>query len=153
MNKKSMSISIVLLVIMTLVLVGVSLTYFIIKENNNQQLLQVSSSIDYLSIEESHLDITLDKLFLESVVGIKTLDSKQIFIDRLNENIPKYQDYYFLKNLNSIKEQVKEENIEINTEGINWKVEFIIESVKNNPKNTLNANYLYSRKFEKVFKV
>ena len=62
-NKRAMSIPIVLLVILTLVLITVSLFYFVIKEKGIEETMLVIGVIDSVYIEEAQLNYYLKEIF------------------------------------------------------------------------------------------
>lgn len=147
-----MSISIVLLVIFTLVLVITSTAYFVVKlVSNDNEVLSVPSDLDYIYVEESYLDFYLQQLFDISSKEIQYETGKAIFISNLNKYLPNYNDYYILKNLNQIKNQINENNVQLTKEKLVWNVSLLLQS--EDSKKGIFIEYNYKRNFEKAFKV
>lgn len=148
MNKKSMSISIMLLVVLTLVTVGVSLTYFVLSDKKINYSLKIPNQIDSVYSEEAYLNFYLKDLFKKASSDLKLNDEKQVFIDKINENLKDYNDPYLIKNMGQITNQLKEENIEITKEKLIWKIEFVLEDKS---QEAIEIKYNYKKEFEKKF--
>ncbi|MEK6872987.1 MAG: hypothetical protein AABW90_03165 [Nanoarchaeota archaeon] len=115
MNKKAVSISILLLVISTLILSITSLSYLIIKNRDIKKTIVVSSEIDKLYLKESLLNFYLDDIFEKAVNEFNYVNGKQIFIDNFRKELEKYKDKNGLYPMSELKqaESINEENLDL----------------------------------------
>lgn len=87
MNKKGMSISIVLLVVMTLILVCLAMYYFIISDKNRENLFNAPGGIDPVYTIAGGFNFYLDSAFLKASDGFKFEDGGIRFVERFNNEL------------------------------------------------------------------
>ena len=92
MNKKAVSISILLLVVSVLILSITSLSYLSIKNKDIKKTFGVSSEIDKLYLKESLLNFYLDDIFEKSARDFNYVNGKRVFIDNFMRELENYKD-------------------------------------------------------------
>jgi len=152
-NKKSMSISIVILVIATLVLTIVSLFAFNIRGDN------ISARISLANLDNVYVVEDLVNFYVYEMIenSIEEGMSEEKFIENLKTEFNKYKqgDDFVLEELRQIEFQINKENIEIKEiNGINKKVSIILEisileSILDNNQEVIFVTYDYKKTFEK----
>jgi len=90
MNKKGVSIPILLLVISCLIITAISLTYFIIKDRDIDEGNRISTEIDVVYLEQMLLNFYLQDVFDKSLIGFN--GNKQDFLNSFRIELLKYKD-------------------------------------------------------------
>jgi len=159
MNKKAVSLPILLLVITSLVLSIISLTYFIIKENNVHEIISISSQLDQIYLNELLLNFYVQDVFDNSVVGINPNSGKQAFIDNFRGELVNYKDKnsrYPVDELALVELKILEDNIidsvELNEEKLIFRLPLTIRTGYTSAEDDISLSYDYIKEFEKVFK-
>ena len=167
MNNKAVSLPILLLVITSLVLSIISLTYFIIKENNIHEIISVSSQLDQIYLKELLLNFYVQDVFDKSVVGIRAASStskdvetaKIAFIDNFRKELVNYKDKnsrYPVDELALVELKILEDNIidsvELNEEKLIFRLPLTIRTGYTSAEDDISLSYDYIKEFEKVFK-
>ena len=155
-NKKAMSIAIVFLVLLSLTLMTTILFYLNAEKENTKEKIFLFNTMDQIHFDTNLINYYIQKIFDESTKDFKSTDSKSKFITQFLNNLTRYKNLegnYLIKEFEQIKEQIKEENIELTSEKLILKINIDLEkSVKIKNKEALNIKYNYSKIFEKVFK-
>jgi hypothetical protein len=150
MNKKSMSISVLLLVMLTIILIGASIIIFIVKDKNISSSMDLSNNIDRTHIKEVKLNYYLNEIFDNSVKEFKFEQGKDVLISNLKKELNKHKTtsgYYYTEGLEQVESQLN--NVDLTKEKISLLLNFNIKS--NNSE--LNIDYNFNTKLEKIFKV
>lgn len=156
MNKKAMSIPIVLLVILTLILIVTSLFYFNIKQKDVKETMMIPDEIDKVYIKQVQLNYYLDDIFDRSTKDFELGDGKQAFIENYTKELSRYKvnGNWIMDELGQVESQIVENNVELNETAIILKLSLEILGEKEiDGKEVINIKYNYDRKFEKVFKL
>lgn len=155
MNKKAVSISILLLVISSLILSITSLSYFSIKNRDIKKTIGVSNEIDKLYLKESLLSFYLDDVFEKTVKDFNYVNGKQVFIDNFKKELEKYKDKNGLYPMTELKqaESISEENLELLNDKLVLRLKLELKEVyvKEYDESGIFI-YSYEKEFEKVFK-
>ena len=147
MNKKAMSIPIVLLVILTLILITVSLFYFNIKQKNVKETITIPNEIDRVYASELQLNYHLQEIFDNATRNFKFEDGKQKFIDDFKIRLEKYD---FIENKEEIKLQIVDENIELILDKITLTLNIGLSKKQEvDGKEIINIEHNYEKSFEK----
>mgnify|MGYP001595905303 FL=1 len=158
MNKKAVSISILLLVVSSLILSITSLSYFSIKNRDIKKTIGVSSEIDKLYLKESLLNFYLrdvfEKAVMESSISSDIETSKNVFIDNFRKELEKYKDKNGLYPMTELKqaESIGEESLELSEDKLVLRLNLELKEVyvKEYDENGVFI-YDYEKEFEKVF--
>jgi len=159
-NKKGgMSVSIALLVLATLVLSCFSLLMFYLREKNLQETIYISSLEDIYSKEEQ-INFYINKAMGSAAEGSKNPEfSEAYFIINFLAEISEYklENGFVVPELEQLKNQINEENIEYNAESKIVSADFeimledkIVVKEKKENKELFSASYAYKKKFEKA---
>ena len=155
LNKKAMSIPIVLLVILTLILVTVNITYFILREGGIQKTINVPSAMDSLYVKEAQINYRLQDVFDKATEDFKVKEGKEVFIENFKTELGKYKrDWDFIVVLDDVESQLTEDNINLTNKSLVLKLDIqlgMTHLIKG--REVLDINYFYIKKFEKIFKV
>lgn len=92
MNKKAISISLLLLALSSLVLSSVSITYFIVRDKDAHDVFVASNQIGDFYRAEAVFNHHLDNLFAKAVDDFDFSQGKQGFIDNYRKEMEEYQD-------------------------------------------------------------
>lgn len=155
MNKKAVSISILLLVISSLILSITSLSYLSIKNKDVKRTIGVSGEIDKLYLKESLLNFYLEDIFEKAVKDFNYLNGKRAFIDNFRKELERYKDKNGLYPINELKqvENISEENLELSENRLGLKLNLELKEVYvDNYDEGGVFTYNYEKDFEKVFK-
>jgi hypothetical protein len=161
-NKKASSISIVLLVMLTLLVISVSLFYFMLSKKDIDKKVYISSLIDSVYIKEEILNYEVQNILENSCKDYTIEDGKSAFISEFSDELDKYKNStggYYIPELKQAEEQLKEENIELIQSSNGEPNKLILKIVFTLGKSQVKAgfdefkvDYFYTKEFEKVFK-
>jgi len=156
MNKKAMSIPILLLLILTLVLIVTTLFYFNIKQKDVKDTILIPDEVDRVYVKGIQINYYLQDIFDNSVKDFKFEDGKQVFIGNFKKELERYKkdESFIMNELSQVENQIVEDNIELNEEKVvlNLYLE-ILGGKEIDGKKVINIKYNYDKKFEKVFKL
>ncbi len=155
MNKKAISIAIFVLVISSLLLSIISLTFFYIKNNKIDTTIKVFNEMDKVYFKELLTNFYLQDIFDKAVEGVEVGGSKQVFIDNFNKELEDYKDKnerYPIQGLEFIGKQVLPENIELSNEKLVLKLRLTITKSYVSKDESGSFTYHYEKEFQKVFK-
>lgn len=147
-NRKAMSISIVLLVILTLILVTLSIGYFIVSQNKVSEILTVPSAIDSVYADSIFFNFYLDTIFDRASKDFQFKDGKGKFIEKFNEEISKTVFYSYYDNEISYS-SISEDKTELSENKLALSLDITI-SYKFNDKKGIGIEYNYKKIFEKI---
>lgn len=155
LNKKAVSISILLLVISALVISVIALTYFYTKNNDIRRVIRVSNKIDEIYVKESLLNFYLQDIFDKAVKGFDFSSGKQGFVDSFKKELNNYKDEngsYPIEELKQV-ESIGEEDVELLEEKLVLKLNLEIKNsyVEESYEGGMFV-YKYEKEFQKVFK-
>ncbi|MEK6830940.1 MAG: hypothetical protein AABX77_02830 [Nanoarchaeota archaeon] len=159
MNKKAISISILLLVISSLILSILSLAYFMTKNNDIKRTISFSNGIDEVYLKEDLLNFYLQDIFDKAVRDLEAIldsvDSGQAFINSFKKELNDYKDKngnYPMKELQQAENQISEENVELTDNKLVLKLHLEIKKSYISGEEGGTFTYNYEKQFEKVFK-
>jgi hypothetical protein len=160
-NKKASSISIVLLVMLTILIISISLVYFMFSKKETNKEVYISSLIDSISIKEGILNYEIQNILENSCKDYTIEDGKSVFISKFLDELNKYKNSsgsYYILELNQAEEQLKEENIELiqssNQEPNKLILKIVFTLGKSQVKDgfdVFKVNYTYTKEFSKGF--
>lgn len=150
MNKKGIAIAVLLMVLTSIFLSGLSLIYFFSVNNNIEERIDMHTAVDGLLIREKNIDVMLTDIFEKSVKDFNPADGEPIFLDNIKRELDFYKDKKgnVPSGLDSIYEQLKEGNVELTPE----KILFTVEIDFLEEKSDIKIDYRYIKRFEKIFK-
>jgi hypothetical protein len=152
LDKRAMSISIVLLVIMVFVIIGICLMYFILYVRDTGSTLHIPDKIDSLYTRQNYLDFYLKDIFEKSTKDFNFGNSKGEFIERFKNNLYSYKNKngnYDVIDLNLIQSQITEENVNLDNDKISLGLNIVLESGdENDVLVKYGYNYLIQKDFE-----
>ncbi len=154
MNKKAVSISILLLVVSVLILSITSLSYLSIKNKDIKKTFGVSSEIDKLYLKESLLNFYLDDIFEKSARDFNYVNGKRVFIDNFMRELENYKDKNGNYPIEELKqaESISEERLELSENKLILNLKLELKEVYVNNDESGVFTYNYEKRFEKVFK-
>lgn len=150
-NKRAMSISIVLLVIMVFVIVGVCLFYFIINERQVGSTIHIPDKIDSLYTRENYLNFYLEDIFEKSAKDFKNSDGASGFINKFKSNLNGYKDKagsYVISDISQVEAQINENSVQFTDNKLILTLNLKLED-KN--EEGITVKYSYLKVFEKNF--
>jgi hypothetical protein len=155
MNKKAMSISIILLVILTLILVTVNITYFLLRERNIQKTINMPAELEALHIKEAQINYRLQNIFDRATEDFKAKQGKGVFIKDFKKESERYRTEVPLVDImDQVDRQLAVENIKITNQSLIFELDITLNMAKwVDEKLVFDVEYTYTKKFEKVFKV
>ncbi len=158
-DKKGMSMAIIVLVVLTLILVVLTLTYFITSKQINVETLKVSESIESTYRTARYLDYEMSIVFLRASQNFTYAEGKSKFIEKFNEELNKYDDLknkeiwsdiaknQFYINFSSIDEG----RVELTPEKLVMMMDINITNKTALSEGLLGVKYNYRKIFEKKF--
>jgi hypothetical protein len=154
MNKKAMSIAIILLVVLTLILVTLSITYFILRERNLRETIHIPSELDALYARESEINFQLKRVFERATENFRREQGKDIFIRNFNSELDRYRESALSGVLSQIEIQLNPENVILTDESLILELDIQLTTSKSiKGREILDIDYNYTKRFEKIFKV
>jgi hypothetical protein len=146
MNKKAMSISIVLLVILTLILCIMTIAYFVINEKGTSGTLNVPSELDAVYSDANSFNFYFNSVFQKVAGEYKTSDGPVVFIARLNDELNKT---LFYPSGSSYIEysHLSESSVEIINSEIALNLDVFLTNNKNSVSDGFGISYGYSKRF------
>ncbi len=147
--KKSMSISIVALVILTLILTVLALYYFIISERQVSAVLNVPSEIDSIYDDSAYFNIYLTGMFDRAINGFKLEEGKGEFIERFKREVEKTLLYSKYGNTITYS-PIVEDSVELTKDRVVLNIDVTITNNVSGEKNKVLVKYNYRKTFEKV---
>jgi len=150
MNKKAMSISIVLLVALTLVLVIITLFYFVINEKGKSSILNIPTQIDSVYSDSDYFDFYFNNAFQKAADGIRPEEGADVFIQKLKDELNKT---LFFPAAGSYIEynHINESSVEISNNIIALNLDVDVINNKSLGSGELGIRYSYTKRFEKKF--
>lgn len=145
-NKKGMSISIVLLVVLTLILVFLTIGYFIVNQEERTSILSVPDTLDLVYNQETYLNFYLQNIFDKASGNFKFPEGKGVFIERFKNELLNLK----INGLENIENQINESNIDLTKDKLVLNLNLVLE--EKNEERGIEARYNYKKSFEKVFK-
>src|SRR3989344_9684166 len=91
MKNEAVSIPIILMVISSLILSIISLTYFVFKNNNTAEIIKISDELDQVYLEQALLNFYLQDVFDKAVENFNPSQGKPLFIDNFKKEYLKYK--------------------------------------------------------------
>ena len=150
LNKKAVSLSILLLTLSSLVLSGLSLFYFYSLNNEINEIIDLHTNIDKIYEKKDLVDFYVNDIFENCVKDFEITSSEQAFLENFKNTLKNYKDEngnYFVEELQQL-ESVNEENIDINENTLTLHLTISIKEEWPDIKTV----YVYEKRFEKVFK-
>jgi len=136
LNKKAVSLPILLLVLSSIILSGMALFYFnFIDKDASENLINknINDDIDNVYEKKDLLDFYINDIFETAARDFKKGTSNEIFLLNFKETLYQYKDKignYPLKELKQL-EKVNEENIQITVNSVILTVNIVIEEDDN----------------------
>ena len=152
MNKKSVSLPIVILVISMMVLLIFSLIIFYNREKEFKETIKLPEALDKFYVQKILIESNLEGVF-ESASD--NFVSKEKFIEKFKERLVFYENSegkYILNGFDGIKEQIIEENVELSQEKLVLKLNVFLEDNFIEEGYEVNMKYSYELALEKLFK-
>lgn len=152
MNKKSVSLPIVILVISMMVLLIFSLIIFYNREKEFKETIKLPEALDKFYVQKILIESNLEEVF-ESASD--DFVSKEKFIEKFKERLVFYENSegkYILNGFDGIKEQIIEENVELSQEKLVLKLNVFLEDNFIEEGYEVNMKYSYELALEKLFK-
>ncbi len=151
MNKKGDTVSIVLLTALTLILVSVTIYYFIVSEKERTNILNIPVGIDSVYTKEAYLNFYLEASFDRASKDFAYSYGKSKFIEKFKAELENYKDEngeYFIAGLDSVRNSVNESNVELTKTLLKLSIPIVIEG--NFQDQGLEVKYSYEKVFEKA---
>ncbi|MBT4166481.1 hypothetical protein HOE04_05565 [archaeon] len=153
MNKKGISLSILVFVVASIVLLGLSLVSFSLRDRDIDESLGVYNGVDEIYIKKVQLDYYLDSVFERSVV-----DGEEGFVfgEGVEGFVEKFREEFALRKLEGFEEVDMYVNGDGFIEGVSivdGKVVLKFEVVLISEVRGASLKYNYNQIFEKTFKV
>ena len=152
MNKKSVSLPIVILVISMMVLLIFSLIIFYNREKEFKETIKLPEALDKFYVQKILIESNLEEVF-ESASD--DFVSKEKFIEKFKERLVFYENSegkYIFNGFDGIKEQIIEENVELSQEKLVLKLNVFLEDNFIEEGYEVNMKYSYELALEKLFK-
>jgi hypothetical protein len=92
MNKKAVSLSVVLLVLSCFVLISLSLTFFVIKEKDALGKIGISSDIDEIYVRQALLNFYVQDIFDRASEDFLIEEGASRFVSNFKEELGGYRD-------------------------------------------------------------
>jgi len=151
-DKKGMSLSIVLLVIVVILLIGVCLVYFVLYNISTANTIHIPDSIDSMYVRGNYMNYYINDIFEKSTKDFKPGDSKSKFIESFKNNLNNYkntQGIYVVNDLFQIENQVNEANVNLDSKEINLNLNIVLFGTdENGVVVKYGYNYLISKNLE-----
>jgi len=152
-NKKAMSLSILLFVIMTLLLSATSLFVVGTKLNKFSANLQASRSIEGVYAEEQksefYLQEVLDSFEIENNNAEET---KADFIRKFSSSLKNYKT--FMNQSSQVEEQLVDRNLVVRADGVEFNLFLVFErDLSESGKSNIKAVYSVKKLFFKKFNI
>ena len=148
MNKKGMSLSIMLLTLLTLVLVVTTLFYFNVKRNKEHEKLLIPKVIDEVYVREAEINFYINDMIKKSI----TEDvSEGVFLNNFKielNNSKDKQGNYIVSELEQLK-GIDEEDVEIKDGKLFFEVSIKIEDKLIDDYEVISVSYNFNKVFEK----
>ena len=151
-NKKSMSISIVLLVIASLVLSGVALFTFYAQKDKLQAKIYTINFLDETYAKEEIINFYLQNIFDNAINGLSTGWTQEQLIENFSEELNKYKinGEFIMPELSQLESQLNSENLYIENGKIVAKFGIDLENQAVQNKEILfSVKYHFEKKFER----
>lgn len=145
MNKRG-DISVLLLVLMTIVLTGAAL--FIFNTNTGSVGTEIINSrfLDKIYFKEDKIDFYVNEAIESSLFGFDR--SEKDFVSKFKKEIDNYSETDVWNELEKIKNNFNEENVEISGNEVTVKISVKIDE---NLEDKLIVSHLYEKSFKKSF--
>ena len=149
MGKRGVSLSILLLVISTFVLIGLSLTFFVIKEKDSLGKVEVFNDLDEVYARQELIDFYVQDIFDKASSDFIYDQGVEFFIENFKRELLVYKDSVGNYPINELAliEEVDVGSVELNFESLVLIVEL---NVKIRGAN-FDADYNYEKRFKKKF--
>ncbi len=150
MNKRAISVAIMILALSAVILFGLSLLYFNFLDNKYKETLDIHGNLDEIYYKKELLRFYLSQAFDNSVKNFNLGLEKTVFIDNFRKELSNFKndEGYLINELNEIELGLNEENLEINEN----KLVLTINLKLINEWSDIKTIYIYEEKFEKIFK-
>jgi len=148
-NKKGMSISVVLLVVLTLILVVLTLAYFITSGRQSSAVFNVPGEIDSVYDDSIYFNVYLSGMFERATNGFKFSDGKTGFLEKFKSETEKTLFYSRYGNTITYS-SVVEDSIELTKDKIVLNIDIIITNNEIIDKG-MTVKYSYRKTSEKKF--
>jgi len=156
MNKKAISVPILLLALSCAFLTLSSLAYFIIIDSNTGEIIRVSQEIDNVYLEEILLNFYVQDIFDKAVVGFN--GDKQAFLDNFRRELLKIKNKNGLYPVDSLalldlrfQNEDLASNVEVTANSITFRPELIIKQGYSSEDDDISITYTYVKEFAKGF--
>jgi len=90
MNKKANSIPIIILLVCTLALSILSLSFFLVKQNDIKEVFRASVEIDKLNLEKLYLDFYLEDIFEKAVRSYDSGNGERGLLESFRKELKSY---------------------------------------------------------------
>jgi len=148
MNKRAVSIPILILVLTAIGLSVLSLSYFIVKGNDINNVIKISNEIDEIYLKEQLLNFYLQDIFDKAAFGFN--GDKKAFVDSFRRELLNYKDkngLYSIGELAFVELKIIEDDFIDDVQVIGNSLILRMDlSIKNDLSNSndikLNYNYL-----------
>ena len=151
-DKRAMSISIVLLVIMVFVIIGICLVYFILNERATGATIHIPDRIESLYARENYLNFYLQDIFEKSSKDFRYEEGASSFIEKFKNNLNDYKDKngsYLIGGLYQVEMQINNESsVELTKDKLMLTLNLILEDKS---EEGISVKYSYKKVFEKNF--
>ena len=142
MNKKGDTISIVVLTALTLILVTLSIYYFVISERERTNIFNVPAGIDSIYTREAYLNFYLGIAFERASKDFKYTEGKRGFIEKFKNELEDNDDN---EELEWVKNSISESNVELTKTSLKLIIPIVIEG------NFQGQGFEVKHSYEKVF--
>lgn len=146
-NKSGMALSIVLLVIFVILIIGVTIGYFVSSEKKLTFTYQMPAEIDYVNNDMLRLDFELQELFDKTTKDLTPGSRNENFIEKYNDNLVNYNPVTISRYKNQIIKQLNITNIVITSDKISLIMNIVLTN--NRTDNGLKVTYDYHKEFVK----
>ncbi|MBR9704608.1 hypothetical protein GOV12_04295 [Candidatus Pacearchaeota archaeon] len=146
MNKKGMSVSIVLLVVFTMVIIGIIIGIFISNEKKLTYHYRVPSMIDELNYEVMQIDFYVNDIFHKAY--LKGHDNVDEIIVNYKEILNDYQSGFLLKYKDEIIKQLNSDNILIKDDRVFYHIRLVVYKMQED--NAISVRYDFDKWFQYI---
>ena len=152
-NKKAMSISIVLLVLLTMLALIATLYFFNQSQTSEKKILITSDQVDSVYGDEASLNFYLQNAFDDSTINLNFKDGKTKFIDNFRNNLNKYDkaDSYFTPVIASIASDLDNKPIEFDPDKVSITLTITLSGNGDLSSESPKISYSYEKKFIRYF--
>jgi len=154
-NKRAVSGSIGILVVVTLLLTVLSIFSFLKENSNINKEMLVSDSVDLAYFEKIQLDYILEDIFNKAAAGFNVAQGKEVFINQFKSEMADYKlvnGDYGLRGLKGVEGQLVESNVEVSEDSLVLNLELEVQGHYVSEEDLVIVNYNYKKRLEKVFK-